>query len=104
MSEPGTEDAEAAAARTRQRDPLLAAEADRRAQALAGLARVERETETVGASNLQRAARPTASSDDDERIVLWGKRIGRSLGVAVALFLVWKLVEGYLLASGPTHP
>ena len=33
-----------------------------------------------------------------DAIEIWGKRIGRTLGVLFALFLIWRLVATYVFA------
>jgi ferric-dicitrate binding protein FerR (iron transport regulator) len=77
-----------------------AAERDR--QAAAALNRVERESETVASSTLPRAGMRAADDDADEAVVRWGKRLGRSLGIAVALFLLWKVMGILFFAQGAT--
>lgn len=79
---------------------VAAAERDR--QAASALNRVERESETVATSTLPRAGMRAVDDDADEAVVRWGKRLGRSLGIAVALFLLWKVMGILFLGQGAT--
>jgi hypothetical protein len=62
------------------------------------LERVARESDVLGASALVRAAReagPVLVDRDEpepDRVELWAKRIGRSLGVVFAIYLLANLV------------
>ncbi len=62
------------------------------------LDRVARESDVLGASALVRAARDAGAafvgSDEPhvDRVELWAKRIGRSLGVVFAIYLLANLV------------
>lgn len=62
-------------------------------------ARVARESETLLASSMRRAADHLGGADApaDDPIEKWGRRIGRTLGVIVAIYLA---VQLYLLLSG----
>ncbi|MCP8938684.1 hypothetical protein NK718_09175 [Alsobacter sp. SYSU M60028] len=61
------------------------------------LDRVAAESESVGASALARAVRHLAASDapPEDRIEVWGRRIGRTLGLVFAIYLVATLVEHF---------
>lgn len=84
------------------RAPNAAAEAaaERNRQAASALHRVERESETLASSTLPRAGMRADEDDADEAVVRWGKRLGRSLGIAVALFLLWKVMGVFFLGHG----
>lgn len=86
------------------RAPNAAAEAaaERDRHAVATINRVERESETIAASTLPRAGLRAVDDDADEAVVRWGKRLGRSLGIAVALFLLWKVMGVLFLGHGAT--
>ena len=62
--------------------------------------RVARESETLLGSSMRRAAGHLSGVDApaDDPIEKWGRRIGRTLGVIVAIYLAFQL---YLLLSGP---
>ena len=79
-------------------------EDDRRvAEARRALEAVERDAETLGASSLARTANRArdhfAGTDDpaDDRIEIWGKRIGRGLGLIAVIALAIHLVVTYVL-------
>ena len=38
-----------------------------------------------------------ADSDQNDRIDLWGKRIGRGIGYAIVIFLIWQLTTTYFI-------
>ena len=61
--------------------------------------RVARESETLLSSSMKRASDHLRGEDapPDDAIEKWGRRIGRSLGVVVAIYLAFQL---YLLLSG----
>lgn len=61
--------------------------------------RVARESETLLSSSMKRAADHLGGVDapPDDPIEKWGRRIGRSLGIIVAIYLAFQL---YLLLSG----
>ncbi len=86
----------------RASNAALDAAAERDRQAAATLHRVERESETIAASTLPRAGKRATEDDADEAVVRWGKRLGRGLGIAVALFLLWKVMGVLLLGQGAT--
>jgi hypothetical protein len=70
---------------------------DRVREAQEALRRVEAETETVGGSALARAARHLSGADapDGDRIEVWGRRLGRGLGLVFALYLVVTLYQHF---------
>lgn len=74
----------------------------RREKALADLARVSDGSEVVGTSafsrTANRAARHFAGADADpeDRIEVWGRRIGRTLGFGFLIFLAVYLWLTYL--------
>lgn len=61
------------------------------------LRRVEAETESIGTSALARAARHMAGADApaDDRMEVWGRRIGRGLGLLAALYLAATLFQHF---------
>ena len=61
------------------------------------LRRVEAETESIGTSALARAARHMSGADApaDDRIEVWGRRIGRGLGLLFALYLAATLFQHF---------
>ncbi|MCB1451554.1 MAG: hypothetical protein KDJ67_15835 [Nitratireductor sp.] len=67
------------------------------------LQRVERDSETLGASSLARTASNVkdhmagADAEDGDAIELWGKRIGRGLGLIAVVILVVYLFANYVL-------
>ncbi len=67
--------------------------------ARADLARLERESQTLGSSALARATDHLAGKDapDGDRIELWGRRIGRMLGAVVVVVLLWHVTVTYIL-------
>jgi len=62
--------------------------------------RAARESETFLGSSMQRAADHLSGADapENDPVEKWGRRIGRTLGVIVAIYLAFQL---YLLLSGP---
>lgn len=62
-------------------------------------ARAARESETLLSSSMKRAADHLGGADApaDDGIEKWGRRIGRTLGVIVAIYLAFQL---YMLLSG----
>ena len=59
-------------------------------RAKADLTRIEQQSEKIF------GATPTQSEfGPDDPIEIWGKRIGRTIGYAVALFLIWHLSTTY---------
>ena len=61
--------------------------------------RAARESETFLGSSMQRAADHLSGADapENDPVEKWGRRIGRTLGVIVAIYLAFQL---YLLLSG----
>ena len=82
-------------------------EAERRRAAEAALSGVVRDSEVVGTSTLARMARHTgerleahfggADADPNDAIEVWGRRIGRGLGLIFAVVLVVHLVRTYVI-------
>jgi uncharacterized membrane protein len=74
-----------------------------REEALQALDRVGAESETVAGSTFVRMADRArnhlgaADKDEDDRIEVWGTRIGRVLGLLFAIGLVIYLVSTYLV-------
>lgn len=66
------------------------------------LDRVSRESETIATSSLARVARQAtdhisgADADQDDKAELWGKRVGRSLGIVAAIVLLVMLINWLL--------
>ncbi len=66
-------------------------------RARAALARVEAQSETLGTSAAARAASANGAHDaQEDRIEVWGRRIGRGLGVAFMIYLL-----GYFFLGWP---
>jgi hypothetical protein len=42
---------------------------------------------------------PAAREEEPDAAEVWGKRVGRTLGVAFAIFLVWQLLSTYVFKS-----
>ncbi len=42
---------------------------------------------------------PAARDEPQDAAEIWGKRVGRILGVAFAIFLVWQLLTTYVFKS-----
>jgi hypothetical protein len=61
--------------------------------------RAARDSETLLSSSMKRTADHLAGADapPDDPIEKWGRRVGRTLGVIVAIYLAFQL---YLLLSG----
>jgi hypothetical protein len=78
-----------------------AREAARKAEADAVLKRVVREADTVGGSALARSANQVrdhfAAKDapEDDRIEVWGRRIGRGIAAVAVVVLLIMLVNTY---------
>lgn len=74
-------------------------ETERRRVAREVLAGVDRDGEIFASSALSRAAGRVgdhfSGRDGDDRVEIWGKRIGRGLGLVFALGLVVHLVATY---------
>lgn len=87
-----------------RRDEL---EAERRRSADEALAGVVRDAEVIGTSGFARTMRAAgdrigdhfggSDADPDDRVEVWGRRIGRGLGLLFALFLAVHLVRTYLI-------
>ena len=77
-------------------------EAARAAEAQAALDRVKRDSESLLGSSMGRAAEHFSGGDapEGDKIELWGRRIGRVLSLAFALYLVTWLVDWF--QRGPT--
>jgi hypothetical protein len=77
-------------------------DAERIREARRILDRVDRESAAAGDSALARAAsrmrKHFSASDEptDDNVEIWGKRIGRTLGLALFLFLLVYLARTYL--------
>ncbi|WP_293860411.1 hypothetical protein [uncultured Alsobacter sp.] len=61
------------------------------------LRRVAAESESVGTSALARAVRHMAGADapQEDRVEVWGRRIGRGLGLLFALYLAATLFQHF---------
>ncbi|MEE4012985.1 hypothetical protein V1T76_13025 [Roseibium sp. FZY0029] len=76
-----------------------------RKEALRTLDRVNAESETVAGSTFVRMADrakdhlSAADKDEDDRIEVWGSRIGRGLGLVFAIGLAIYLVVTYVLPN-----
>lgn len=68
------------------------------------LERVERDSETIGASSLARTASRIkdhmagGDAPEDDAAEIWGRRIGRSLGLIAVVILVVYLFKTYVMA------
>ncbi|MGB7432528.1 MAG: hypothetical protein WA921_08690 [Ahrensia sp.] len=66
------------------------------------LERVSRESETIATSSLARVAKQAtdhisgADADQDDKAELWGKRVGRSMGIVAAVVLLVMLINWLL--------
>jgi hypothetical protein len=60
------------------------------ARARSELERIGREGDLLAGAN---APRPPAEGEAEDRIEVWGRRIGRTLGWAFAIFLAWQLIR-----------
>lgn len=81
---------------------------DRERESRAALERVQRDSETLGASSIARVARRAGdhfsgrdaieeeAAGAPDPVEIWGRRIGRALSVVLAIALVWWL--GFQLA------
>lgn len=82
------------------RKPTRDEERAREAQRV--LERVSRESETIATSSLARVAKQAtdhisgADADQDDKAELWGKRVGRSLGIVAAIVLLVMLINWLL--------
>jgi hypothetical protein len=68
-------------------------EAARAAEAKEALARVKRDDESFLGSSMGRAADHFSGSDapPEDKIEIWGRRIGRSLSLVLCIVLAWWL-------------
>ena len=66
--------------------------AERTERARADLRRINQQNEKLLGSEF-----PAEKDPHDDNIELWGKRIGRGLGAAFVLYLIWHLVTTYVL-------
>ncbi|MBO6506938.1 MAG: hypothetical protein JJ866_09875 [Roseibium sp.] len=77
----------------------------KRDEALKAIKRVEAESETVAGSTFVRMAdrakshMSAADKDEDDRIEVWGTRIGRGLGLIFFVGLVIYLLVTYVLVK-----
>lgn len=77
-------------------------DAERQAESKRILEGVARDSETIGASSTRRAANRArdhfagADADADDRIEIWGRRIGRFLSLLFFIALVIYLAVTYL--------
>ncbi|MCW2308532.1 hypothetical protein [Rhodobium gokarnense] len=84
-------------------DKRREAEEARKREADEALRRVERDSETIGTSSYTRVARQASDhfsgkdADPDDRIEVWGRRIGRIAGLIFFIGLVLYLVTTYVL-------
>ncbi|MBZ8132819.1 hypothetical protein [Afifella sp. IM 167] len=75
----------------------------RRREAEDALKRVSRDSESIGTSSFARAAGQAkghfsgADAPQQDRIEVWGRRVGRGLALVFVLWLLWHLVSTYLL-------
>jgi hypothetical protein len=78
-------------------------ERERRAEAEKVLAGVRRDTETIGDTQLKHSTHRLADhfagadADPDDRIEIWGRRIGRALSLVAVIALLAHLVSTYLI-------
>ncbi len=62
--------------------------------------RMEREMDRLGQQGeklLGGGMHPHAGGEPEDAVELWGRRIGRGLGYAFALYLIWHLLSTYVL-------
>lgn len=77
--------------------------AERQREAKAALNRLDQQTETLGSSAFARMADKAAGHfsaqdrDKDDKIELWGTRIGRIAGLIFAIGLVIYLIRTYVM-------
>lgn len=73
----------------------------RQKQAERDLQRVSEQSEIIGSSAMRRSAERArdhmsgADADPDDRVEVWGRRIGRSLGLVFLVGLIWYLGVTY---------
>jgi hypothetical protein len=82
-------------------------EAERKRRSEEALAGVVRDSEAIGTSAFTRMARHTGErleahfgagdADPQDRTEVWGRRIGRTLGLLFAIFLLVHLVRTYVI-------
>ena len=70
--------------------PQSRTDQERQQKAEAILRQVRLDSETIGSSSLSRL--DTAVPEDDG-VEIWGRRIGRSLGVIAVLVILWQLAK-----------
>ena len=77
--------------------PQSPRDTERSHEARQALDRVQRESGLLGSSELARAARHFAGADAPagDRIEVWGRRIGRTLGLIFVLYLLVWLVDWF---------
>jgi hypothetical protein len=70
---------------------------ERRLESERAVKRASAESDMLGASALARAARHFSGADapQDDRIEIWGRRIGRILAVIVAIYLIISLPDHF---------
>ncbi|MCT8268443.1 hypothetical protein NYQ83_14270 [Afifella sp. JA880] len=77
-------------------------EARRSREAREALERVHRDSEAVGTSSFARAAGRAkdhlagADAPANDRVEVWGRRVGRGLSIVFVMWLLWYLVSTYL--------
>jgi hypothetical protein len=82
--------------------PKRQTDADRKAESDRILDGVARDSETVGASSARRAADRArghfmgSDAEKDDRVEVWGRRVGRLLSLAFLVGLVWYMAVTYL--------
>jgi hypothetical protein len=82
-------------------------EAERRRQSEEALSGVVRDAEVIGSSGFARTMRHAgvrleshfggADADPDDRVEVWGRRIGRGLGLVAAVLLAVHLLRTYVI-------
>ena len=78
-------------------------ETEEQAESRRILERVARDSETIGASSMARVANRVSQhfrgeeNPRDDAIEVWGKRIGRLLGLLVFAFLAYHVLTVYIL-------
>jgi hypothetical protein len=85
------------------KEPRRATEDEVRAkEASEALARVSRDSETIGGSAVKRAVRHFAGDDAPkgaegrrDSIEIWGRRIGRAIGLLIVVYLALSLISQY---------
>ena len=72
-------------------------DAERKAESDRILKRASADSDMIGTSALARAARHFAGADapQEDRVELWGRRVGRILAVIFAIYLVIMLAEHF---------